>query len=250
MRGFIFIILLIPFTLHAGKANERLIGHDKVIYNPLALAKKSVSFEIEIEGLAEEISRLKSYGKVKSLRFMVTVSKLNKFKINIVGISSKFNDLQNNLKAKLLPYLELIFPTSLNKFYRGYSLKIRNDKVVAVDKTYLKPVRESYMTFQENGALKETRLKTPQGTQIINFSYSNGPSGFKRLLLEKVERKIIYGPSHLLSNTTVEYVSNKLNPRPKAIKTEFIFENKETKKINEKVNRLGENYKISNFKFN
>ena len=230
--------------------NELLIGHDKSVYNPLDYAKKTVSFTVEIEGLASEVSALKSYGTVNSILFEVSINKLNKYEINVVGISPKLNDLNKNLKAKIIPYLELLFPQSLNRFYRGYQLKKSKNKVVAIDKTYLKPIKESYLLFQNNGLLLENKLKTAQGTQIINFEYENGEPGLNRALLKKVNRKIIFGPSHLISNTNIEYSKKTSNPYPTKITTEFLFENKENNLNSDRVSKLGEKYIIRNFNFN
>jgi hypothetical protein len=241
------IIFLFSISTHA---NEMLIGHDQIVYNPTSLAVKNVTFKVTVKGLAKEVSALKSYGDIDSISYHVTVGKFNKYDIKVVGVSPKFNDLHKNLKSKLIPYLELLFPTSLNNFYRGYSIKASDKKIVAIDKSFLKPIRESYLFFQNNGALKENKIKTPQGTQIINFSYANGRSGFKKLLLENVNRKIIYGPSHLLSNTKIKYSKGDGRPYPEKIETEFIFENKENNMNGNRVNKLGEDYLITDFKFN
>jgi len=230
--------------------NELLIAHDQMVFNPLDKANKEIAFIVEVPGLAEEITKLKSYGKVKNIKFDVKVNKLRRVDIKINGVSEKFNDLNNNLKAKLGPMIELLFPTSLNNFYRGYKQKNKNNKVVATDTSYQKPIRESYMTFDRSGILSENKIKTPQGTQIVNFSYKNRSSGFKKVLLTKVSRKIIYGPSHLLSNTVISYDEAGEKPIPKEFSTEFIFENKENNTNSNRVNKLLEVFKISNFKYN
>ena len=243
---FLFFLLLSSHLL----SNELLIGHDKFIYNPIDYAKKTVSFSVEIEGLAKEVSALKSYGTIKSILFDVNVNKLNKYEIKVVGIPPKLNDLSKNLKAKVIPYLELLFPQGLNKFYRSYQQKNSKNKVVAIDKTYLKPIKESYLLFQKNGLLLENKLKTAQGTQIINFEYENGEPGLNRALLKKVNRKIIFGPSHLISNTVIEYSKKGSKPYPTKITTEFLFENKENNLNSDRVSKLGEKYIIRNFNFN
>ena len=149
-----------------------------------------------------------------------------------------------------MPYLELLFPQSLNNFYRSYDLKVKNSKVTAIDPTYLKSIRESYLLFGKNGVLVENKIKTPQGTQIINFDHIRAKGGLQELLLSKVDRKIIYGPSHLLSNTTITYNLEGKRPIPVSIVTEFTFENKENNLSGNRVNKLNERYTIRNFKVN
>ena len=249
MRTYLFIVL-IPWSLFASNGKELLIGHDKSIYNPAKYSTKEVSFTIEIDGLAKEITALKSYGVIKEIKYLVTVKRSNQYDIKIKGVSEKFNDLNKNLKMKVVPYIEILFPKSLSNFYRSYSLKLKGRKVTAIDKSYLKPIRESFMLFSKNGVLKENKIKTAQGTQIISFEYGNGPAGFKRLLTERINRKVIYGPTHLLSNTSIIYEKKKGNPYPQSIVTEFIFENKENNLNGERVKKLREKFVFSNFKFN
>ena len=247
----IFVTLLISFsTLASQDAKRLLISHDKTIYNPLVYAIKNISFTVEIDGLAKEISSLKSYGTISKISFDIKVNKLKKYDIKVVGIPKGFKELANNLRSKLIPYLELLFPQSLNNFYRSYDLKVKNSKVTAIDPTYLKSIRESYLLFDKSGVLIENKIKTPQGTQIINFDHVRAKGGLQELLLSKVGRKIIYGPSHLLSNTRITYNLDGEKPVPVKIVTEFTFENKENNSSGNRVNKLNERYTIRNFKIN
>lgn len=251
MRKYNLIIaMILSFFNRNSFGNELLISHDQIIFNPIKYAQKEITFNVEILGLVDELNELKSYGKLTNLNFDIKINKLRKMEITINGISNQFNDLNKNLKAKLTPIIELLFPASLNNFYRGYKLENKNNYVSATDLSYEKPIRESYMTFDKNSALIENKIKTVQGTQIINFTYANGPSGFKELLLEKIDRKIIYGPTHLLSNSTIKYEYVNSKPVPTEFKTEFIFENKENNTNNERVGKLVEVFKITNFKYN
>ena len=244
---------LITFFLHTSithaNSNEMLISHDRIIYSPLDHLGKSISFDLQIEGLAEQVNKMESYGKVDNLIFNVLVKRGNIKEIQISGLKGKFRDLENNLKAKVLPYLELIFPTPLSRFYRGYELSGKGRKVSAMDKSYRKQIRESYLVFSKEGYLIENKLKSAQGTQIINFTYEQQVNGDKKVLLKKVSRKVIYGPTHLLSNTEVNYIKINGKEFPKKIETKFIFENKKENTNGKRVNTLSEIYHISNIEF-
>ena len=247
---YIILILFISISPAFPNAKSILISHDNSIYNPLKFAVKEITFNIEIEGLAKEISDLNSYGKIEKVLFEVNVDKLRRINVKVFGIPNGFTELIENLKAKLVPYLELLFPQSLSNFYRSYELKSNGNRVSAVDQSYLKPIRESYMLFEKNGILLENKIKTAQGTQIINFEHGHGSNGLKELVLEKVNRKIIYGPSHLLSATEIKYDNDSRIPFPKEIYTVFTFENKENNSTGKRVNKLNEKYIITNFKLN
>ena len=244
----LFIFIFFPIFSVFGDTSI-LMGHDRIIYNPLDKSSKKIIFDVEIQGLASEITKLKSYGNIKNLSFTVSVFKTNKKEIQINGLKGKFNDLEKNLKTKLIPYLEIIFPSRLVRSYRGYDLKSKGKKVTAIDKSYTKQIKESYMIFDKVGYLIQNKLKTSQGTQIINFSYKQASSGDAKVLLERLERKIIYGPTHLLSDTNVEYSKVSGYFFPKLISTNFIFENKDNNTNGKRVNKLTELYTIKNVKF-
>ena len=243
----ITLLLLIPIAQASTK--DLLMSHDRIIYSPLDLANKSISFDIHVEGLEEQVNKMESYGQVKDLKFNILVKKGNIKEIVIAGINGKFRDLENNLKAKVLPYLELMFPTPLSRFYRGYELSSKGLKVKAIDNSYQKQIRESYLLFAREGYLLENKLKSSQGTQIVNFVYGHQESGKKKVLLKKVARKVIFGPTHLLSNTTIKYEKFNGKEFPSKIETKFVFENKKENTNGKRVNTLSEIYNISNVKF-
>ena len=239
-----FILFLVTTFVYADPGSDLLIGYDQLSYNPIDNVSKSVSFKMTIDGLEEELNKVEKYGKFEKIIFNITRDKKDKIDIKIDGIKGEFNDLRQSLKNKITPYLEIIFPSSLSKSFRGYSLTLNQNKLQAVDKTYLKPIKESYMVFEKNGSLLENKIKTSQGTQIITFEYVPSRKNKNQIMMSNIKRKVIYGPNHLLTNTAITYDSVNGIDFPKNITTEFIFESQSDKKENMKENKLVERYDI------
>ena len=124
---------LITFFLHTSithaNSNEMLISHDRIIYSPLDHLGKSISFDLQIEG-TEQVNKMESYGKVDNLIFNVLVKRGNIKEIQISGLKGKFRDLENNLKAKVLPYLELIFQLLCHVFTVDMNYQEKVEKLV------------------------------------------------------------------------------------------------------------------------
>ena len=214
---------------------------------------KDLVFDIKIEGQSEEITKMKTYGKVTDLHYRVYWLSSGDMDVQVMGLGGKWRELRSSLKSNIFGILEVLFPTSLFKVTRGYELSTTSSgRVKAVDKSFQKPFQEMFISFSKVGALSEIKSKSALGTQILTFVNKKQPAVKNAFVTQKIFKKNFYGPRTINSNISISYgkESGYFLPKGLDLTTELSIPEGASKEDGNRVSKKNSRINFSNFSVN
>lgn len=212
-----------------------------------------LSFDIRIEGQSEELTKQKTYGKIKDLYYTLYWLPTGNIDIKVNGLDGKWRELRTSLKSNLYGIVEVLFPSSLFKVTRGYEMSlIGKSTVKAEDKSYQKAFQEMFLKFDKVGALTEIKSKNSLGTQILTFINEKNRATKNNYITKKIIKKNFYGPRTINSIISISY-SNEgryFLPNGVDLTTELSVPPGGEGKSEERVVKKSSRVKFSNFSVN